>query len=160
VPRPLDIPDGFDAVFETLVNGHHRREQQWRLRLLQHEGVVDFTTARTQRNWRAICQRHSRSTLAADTWGAVPSDGRPGAIELRSVPRAPMRPTASSNSRRGLRLALNLNWTHGSPYDWIFPYSQWKGMITARRPRLSERSIMSQYSFDLPTTLGVEVSAR
>jgi CelD/BcsL family acetyltransferase involved in cellulose biosynthesis len=43
----LEMPDGFDAAYLAHVDGHHRREQRRRLRLLEHEGAVEFTMART-----------------------------------------------------------------------------------------------------------------
>jgi CelD/BcsL family acetyltransferase involved in cellulose biosynthesis len=43
----LDMPGGFDEAYQTRVGGHHRREQRRRLRLLEKEGEVEFTMART-----------------------------------------------------------------------------------------------------------------
>jgi CelD/BcsL family acetyltransferase involved in cellulose biosynthesis len=77
----LDLPDGFEAAFETHVNGHHRREQQRRLRLLQHEGVVEFTMARTReelmRDLPAAFEIHARRREALpDASGFSTHEGR------------------------------------------------------------------------------------
>jgi CelD/BcsL family acetyltransferase involved in cellulose biosynthesis len=77
----LDMPDGFDEAYQTRVGGHHRREQRRRLRLLEKEGAVDFTMARTSdelsRDLPAAFEIHARRREGLpDASGFSTPDGR------------------------------------------------------------------------------------